>query len=64
MEPFRLLALPVAFRTVMRLAEHLAVLKRGCSALAPGGNVVGIHLIKLVDLCLHAVMADRAERAV
>ena len=48
----------------MRLAKHLAVLGRRLSALTPGGDVIGVHVVEFVDFRLHAVVPDRAERAV
>ena len=45
-------------------AEHLAVLDRGSPALAPRRNVVGVHLVELVDPALVGVVTHSTQRAV
>lgn len=54
----------VAFGGVMALAEHLAVGNVGAAALAPGGDVVGLHLFQLIDSGAEIAVAYGAEGAV
>lgn len=56
--------LSVAFHSVMRLAEHLAVIFAGRASLAPCGHVVGVHLAHLVNPLLVRSLALGAQRAV
>ena len=48
----------------MRHAEHLAVVEHRCSALGPGRDVVGFHLLQRVDACRVVVGAGGTQRAV
>lgn len=41
--------LAVALGAVVRAAQHLAVLSRAVSARAPRRNVIGVHLVVVVD---------------
>ena len=43
---------PVTFGAIVASAEHLAVLGRTIATLAPRGNVVGVHFVKLIYLAL------------
>ena len=54
----------VAFRPVVRLAEHLAVLDVGSAALAPRRHVVGVHFREFPHAGGVSVVAEGAERAV
>ena len=54
----------VAFRPVVRLAEHLAVLDVGSAALALRRHVVGVHFREFPHAGGVSVVAKGAERAV
>ena len=54
----------ITFGPIVGNAEHLAVLGRASAALAPCGNVVGVHFVELIDPALVRVVPNRAERAV
>lgn len=56
--------LSITFGPIVGNAEHLAVLGRAIAALAPCGNVVGVHFLKLIDFALIRGVPNRAERAV
>jgi hypothetical protein len=57
--------LSIPFRTVMRLAKHLAVLLICRAALAPCRNVIGVHLVQFPYLFLDLInVTHRAVRAV
>ena len=60
----RFFRLSVAFGAIVGDAEHLAVLGRASAALAPCGNVVGVHFGELIYLALVGGMADCAERTI
>jgi hypothetical protein len=45
-------------------AEHLAVLRRAAPAPAPRRDVVGVHLVEIVNPALVRVASVRAQRAV
>jgi hypothetical protein len=45
-------------------AQHLAVLEGGVAAFRPGGHVVSVHLVQLVNARLVGGLADRAQRTV
>src|SRR5690606_925317 len=47
----------IAFGAIVADAEHLAVGGRTVAALAPGGHVVGFHLVEVVDSRLVRVVA-------
>lgn len=53
-------SLAITFCTVVRLAEQLTVTGRGGTALAPGGNMVGVHLVELPHLSFVGVMSHGA----
>lgn len=57
-----LLTIPLG--AVVRLAEHLAVVNIGSAALAPGGHMVGVHVLKVPDSGVIGIMTDSAEGAV
>ena len=44
--------------------EHLAVLNRAPATLAPCGNMVRVHFLKLIDFALVRVVSRGAERAI
>lgn len=48
----------------MGTAQHLAVAGRAVAALAPRGNMVGVHLVEVIDARLVRVVPDGAQRAV
>src|SRR3984957_3632563 len=56
--------LSITFGPIMGNAEHLAVLGRPFAALAPCGNVVGVHFVDFIDSALVRVAPNRAERTV
>jgi hypothetical protein len=56
--------LPVPLGPIVRDAEHLTVLRRAVPALAPGGYMVGVHLIELVNPGLVRAVPHGAEWAV
>ena len=56
--------LSIAFGPIVGDTEHLAVLGRAFAALAPRGNVVGVHFGELPYLALVGSMADCAERTI
>ena len=60
----RFLRLTVSFRPIVSDAEHLAVHGRTVATFAPRGDMVGIHLVELVDPTLVGVVANGAQRAV
>lgn len=56
--------LSIAFGPIVGNTEHLAVFGRASAALTPCGDVVGVHLVKLVTSALVRVGPNRAQRAV
>lgn len=54
----------IAFRPVMRLAQHLTVLLACGAAATPCGHMVGVHLGFLVDAFRVRIMPDGAQRAI
>src|SRR5579884_310041 len=48
----------ITFCPIVGNAEHLAVVGRGCTALAPCGNMVSVHFLKVVDPALVCVVAN------
>ena len=56
--------LPVSLRSVMSLAEHLAVRCIGRSATAPGRHMVGVHFIQTIYSFRVVVMPKGTQRAV
>ena len=54
----------VAFRSVVRLAEHLAVFYRCSAAVAPCCHVVGIHVLLVPYLRVVGIVTDCTKRAV
>ena len=54
----------IAFRPVVRLAEHLAVLDVGSAALALRRHVVGVHFREFPHTGGVSVVAEGAELAV
>lgn len=53
--------LPVTFGPIVGNAQHLAVLGGASAALAPCGNVVGVHFGEPPYLALIGIMANGAE---
>ena len=56
--------LAIALRAVVRLAQHLAVFGRGSPARAPGGDVVGIHVVEFPKFGFAGVVTEGTQRAV
>ena len=56
--------LSIPLRSIVGLAEHLAVLGRTVAAPTPRGDVVGVHLVEVVDPGLVGIVADGVQRAV
>lgn len=56
--------LSITFGSIMSNAEHLAILDRTSSALAPCRNMVRIHFGELPYFALMSSMANCAERAI
>ena len=56
--------LSITFGPIVGNAEHLAVLGRTFAALAPCGNVVGVHFVELIDSALVRIVPNRAERTI
>ena len=54
----------ITFGSIVGNAEHLAVLGRTFAALAPCGNVVGVHFLELISFALVRAVPNRAERTV
>ena len=44
----------------MRLAQHLAILRAGRAALAPGADVVGVHIFKFPNFSRISLVTDSA----
>ena len=59
-----LLPLSVALLAIVRLAEHLTVRLVRCSASAPCGHMVGVHLGLLVNAFGICIVPDGAQRAI
>lgn len=59
-----LLPLSVTLRAIVRLAEHLTVRLIRCSASAPCGHMVGVHLGLLVNAFSICIVSDGAQRAI
>ena len=53
-------SLPIALRSVVSLAQHLAVFDVGLATLAPGRNMVGIHLGNFPDALAVALVTQGA----
>src|SRR5262249_53175376 len=56
--------LSITFGPIVGNAEHLAVVGRASAALAPCCNMVGVHLLEIIDPVLVRVVPNRTERAV
>ena len=56
--------LSINLRAIVGNAEHLAILCRTFAALAPCGNVVGVHFLKQINSALVRAVPNRAERTV
>gem|GEM_PF-4568717 len=56
------LAIPLC--PIMRLAEHLAVLRRSATPLAPWCHMIRLHLLQLIYARAVRIFTRRAERAV
>ena len=54
----------IPFRSVVRTAEHLAVLDVRRAALRPRRDVVGVHFVELPDVLRVCVVSDSTERTV
>jgi len=54
----------IAFRTIMRLAQHLTVLLACGAAATPCGHMVGVHLGFLVNAFHVRIMPNGAQRAI
>ena len=54
----------IAFRPVVRLAQHLAVRHVGRAATAPRRHMIRVHLGFLVDAFRVRIMPDGAQRAI
>lgn len=59
-----LLPLSVTLRAIVRLAEHLTVRLIRCSASAPCGHMVGVHVGLLVNAFSICIVSDGAQRAI
>jgi hypothetical protein len=57
-------ALAVTLRAVVRFAQHLAVVGRSGAARAPGGHVIGIHVVEFPKFGFAGVVTEGTQRAV
>ena len=54
----------IAFGSVMRLAEHLAVGDVCRTTFGPSSHMISVHLNELIDTCAVGIFTHRAKRTV